>query len=320
MKILIAASVQGEGGYEEEQLAMLLEREYRAQGHTVDCFFLPYERNMLSLPDQMLAYQLFRIENCELLITVGYPAAMLKHPNKICYLMQTEPMMFEYWDSAYGVIANYQYSMLHYMLLDNERAAFSEAKRIFCCSSLLCSDLRERYGLDSTCLLYPQLLWAAAEDEILETEPYAVCESSLLPWQRWEELLNVERTYKIFLFVPNSNPIYLESVRRVVEKAGCGRQLQVLERRCTEGELQRSRFVIVPDYQARKITGLVRGALARRKPVAAWEDCGALSQLLPQSNLLPCEQSDRLTIPRLQPAADLPAWLDGAEFAKELLR
>lgn len=320
MKILIAASVQGDGGYEEEQLVMLLDRAYRAQGHTVDCFFLPYERNMLSLPDQMLAYQLFRIEGCELLITVGYLAAMLKHPNKICYLMQSEPMMFEYWDSAYGVIANYQYSMLYYMLLDNEKASFSEAKRIFCCSNLLCNDLRDRYGLDSTCLLYPELPWVAADDEVLETEPYAVCESSLLPWQRWEELLKIEKKYKIFLFVPNSNPIYLESARRVIEKSGCGQQIQVLERRCSKLELQRSQFVIVPDYQARKINGLARGAIAQHKPIVAWHDCGALGQLLPQSNLLSSEESDTLTIPRLQPAADLPAWLDSAEFAKELLR
>lgn len=320
MKILIAASIQGDGGYEEEQLVMLLDREYRAQGHTVDYFFLPYERNMLSLPDQMLAYRMFRIENCELLITVGYLAAMLKHPNKVCYLMQTEPMMFEYWDSAYGVIANHQYSMLHYMLQENEKVAFSEAKAIFCCSNLLCRDLQERYGLDSRYLLYPELPWGAEDEESLETESYAVCESSLLPWQRWEELLKFAKNHKIVLFVPNSNIIYLESVQRVLQKEKLDHQIRVVERRCTQAELQHSQFVIVPDYQARKISGLVRGAIEHRKPVVAMEDCGALSELLPAHHLISAQKSSMLTIKNLQPVTKRSEWLSGAEFAKELLK
>ena len=110
MKILVAGSIQGDGGYEEAALCGLIAAELRAAGHTVDHFMLPYERNMLALPEQLTAYSLLQINDCDQLITVGYPACVLNHPNKVCYLLQMEPMLAEYWDSQYGVLANRQYS------------------------------------------------------------------------------------------------------------------------------------------------------------------------------------------------------------------
>jgi len=102
MKILVAGSVQGDGSYEEETLCNRIKKELEELGYTTDVFLLPYGRNMLSLPEQILAYQLLQINSCELLITVGYPACMLRHHNKVCYLLQTEPMLYEYWDNAYA--------------------------------------------------------------------------------------------------------------------------------------------------------------------------------------------------------------------------
>ena len=83
MKILLAGSIQGDGSYEEADLCVLLKHELRDAGHMVDCFFLPYERNILSLPEQLLAYRMLDINSCDLLITVGYPACILRHQNKV---------------------------------------------------------------------------------------------------------------------------------------------------------------------------------------------------------------------------------------------
>lgn len=319
MKILIAASIPGDGGYEEEKLVMLLDREYRAQGHTVDYFFLPYERNMLSLLDQILAYQLFRIENCELLITVGYLAAMLKHPNKICYLMQTEPMMFEYWDSAYGVIANYQYGMIRNALICVEQDTWREAKKIFCASECLKKDLDERYSANAKTLLYPNLHFP--EQEVSkEQQPYAVCESYLLPWQRWEKLLPLAKHTKILLFVPNTNPIYLESAERIIRRDNMESRIVIQTRRCTAQELDGASYVITADYQARKITGLVRGAIEYQKPIAAFKDCGALFELLPKENLISIDNIDSFSPYKLRAVQHRSDFLSGLEFAKELLK
>ena len=41
MKILVAGSIQGDGGYEEAALCGLIAAELRAAGHTADHFMLP---------------------------------------------------------------------------------------------------------------------------------------------------------------------------------------------------------------------------------------------------------------------------------------
>ena len=85
MKILIAGSVIGSEGYEEWALVKALENELKKE-HEVDTFLLPFSRNFLTLPDQILAYRLLDVHSCDMLITVGYPACMLEHNNKISYL------------------------------------------------------------------------------------------------------------------------------------------------------------------------------------------------------------------------------------------
>ena len=69
MKILIAASIPANGGYEEEALANALYRQLHELGYEAD-YFLPYENDILSLPEQLLAYRLLKIGSCDELITI----------------------------------------------------------------------------------------------------------------------------------------------------------------------------------------------------------------------------------------------------------
>lgn len=322
MNILIAGSVQGDGSYEEAELCLLLERELRAAGHMVDRFLLPYERNILSLPEQILAYSLLEIHSCDLLITVGYPACVLRHPNKVCYLLQMEPMLAEYWDSPYGVLANLQYSNLLFSVQDSNRSALREAKSVFCCSQLLAEDIQKTYEIQCRILLYPALEDTGGNDA---EQVDVLCESSLLPWQRPElllELFSAPKTRekrRAKLFVPNAHLIYREQIERLIARNGLSDCVMLVERRATETDVRNAEAVFIPDFRSRRIPNIALEAISCGKPVLCMGDAGAVASLVPAKN-----QVEEAALPgilirmtALSAAADkLP---NADTFAKELI-
>lgn len=323
MRILIAGSVHGDGGYEEEALCGLIAKELKAQGQETDFFLLPYGRNMLSLPDQILAYQLMDASDCDLLVTIGYPACMLKHPNKICYLLQTEPMLFEYWDSAYGVLANRQYANIRAMALEAERGALNSAKKVMCGSDLLQQDLKGRLGIDASTLLYPLLCdTQCSKPAEPSRQPYWLCESTLLPWQRPNEILNLfdrvssGKEEMLRLFISNSDPIYVTELMRQISLRSWGDRVHVLHQRADMAAYQGSLGILHPEYNSRRISASAVAAMALGKPIVAYEDCGALRAYPNQVRIIPLNGKNE----QIPNAVGELATIDPCEFTKEVVR
>ncbi len=288
MRILIAGSVQGDGSYEEAEICRLLAEKLKKAGHTTDYFLLPYGRNMLSLPEQILAYQLMQVNDSDLLITVGYPACMLKHHNKICYLLQLEPMLAEYWDFKYGVLANYQYSKILETVMQANAQALGSAKKIFVDSQLLADDLRARYALTAKLLSYPTLE-PLPEVEQTKSRPYILCETNLLPWQRVELVLKLvaqETTACLKIFVPNADLVYKEYLQKLIDDRKLAERVEVIYRRAGLAEIAGADLVFVADYASRRIPNILGVAASLGVPVAAMQDCGAAAEFLPVHNLV----------------------------------
>lgn len=322
MRVLIAGSIQGDGSYEEEAICRCLCDSLRELGHTVDLFFLPYERNILSLPEQILAYQLLQIDEGDLLITVGYPACTLRHHNKVCYLLQTEPMLSDYWDSALGVLANYQYSQILFSVQKMEHQALHEARHVFCCSKRLSDEINRRYDLHSKPMLYPAIV-EAADTPVQDNEdqtPYVLCESALLPWQREDLLFLLAEQMQVRLFVPNAQPIYLETVQSRIKQCGLEERLVLTERRANRGELMRAEWIFIPDYHTGRISNTAVWGMSERKPLAAMEDCGALQEILPAENLLKKDELERLVLSERKFLDTVSPSMDWSAFAKEMLQ
>lgn len=291
MKILIAGSVQGDGGCEEEALCALLARELTALGHQTDSFLLPYGRNMLTVPEQLLAYRLLEIYDCEMLITVGYPACILQFPNKVCYLLQTEPMLSEYWDSAYGVLANTQYDNIQKTVQNALRMSLGGETRVLCCSEILRNDL-QKLGIAAKTLLYPALTFSEIEDRPEPEDSYWLCETSLLPWQRPEVVLELfsgllekDRSLSLRIFVPNADPIYRGYLAELIAAQDFSDRVQVLESSASKADYAGAAGVLCPDYESRRISNSAVTALELGKPLLAGSDCGALATYAPMVEL-----------------------------------
>lgn len=284
MRILIAGSVIGNEGYEEEMLVKVLEAQLKKE-HTVDTFLLPFSRNFLSLPDQILAYQLLDAKNCDMLITVGYPACMLEHSNKIVYLFDMAPHFWEYWDSEYGVLCNNQYLNIRDTICKIDDKILSAAKKVFCNSKLLTQDLNERLSIHPRTLYCPTLDFEVSD--FVDGEEYIMTETNLLPYQRPELLIKVAEKlnkYKLKVFVSNANTVYTETLEKWLKNNNLSEKVVVINQTAGNKDYENAAAYITCDYNMRRISNSLSKAIKHGLSVFYADDCGAGLELLDNYN------------------------------------
>lgn len=282
MKILIAGSVIGSEGYEEWALVKALENELKKE-HEVDTFLLPFSRNFLTLPDQILAYRLLDVHSCDMLITVGYPACMLEHNNKISYLFDIVPHYWEYWDSEFGILCNNQYLNIRDMIHKIDTEVLSSAKKIVCNSQILSEDLSARIGIKAETLYCPILDYENNNIEKLTGEKYIMSETNLLPFQRPElliQLMTKLKDIKLKVFIPDTDIVYKETFEKWILEDGLENKIKIIYSKASIEDYKNSLAYIVTDYKMRRISnGIIKG-MGNGIPIIYMEDCGGSAELL----------------------------------------
>lgn len=294
MRILIVGTIQGDNGYEEEYLIKNIEKYLISQGHTVDNFMLPFTRDMLALPDQIVAYQMVDTSSAEMLITIGFPACTVKHCNKIIYLLETFPMLHEYWESEYGVLPNAQYSRIYETINEIEGKVLKEAKKIVCNSEILRNDLNKRYAIESTVQFYPNV-FEKFDDYYIKDERYYICETSLLPYQRIELLLDTIKLLTVgkwYLYIPKTNPVYLETLEKQIEARQITDKITLCKGIISDNAIRNATACFATDYEVRKIPGVIIRCASLGTPVITCEDSGAITEFVSLNNCGIIEKSD----------------------------
>lgn len=277
MNVLVAASVNEYSCYEEEQLTKLVAEGLKKTENKVDYFLLPYKPEALSLLDQITAYRLIDTSEAELLITIGYPACFIKHPNKISYLLETAPMFHEYWDSEYGVLGNYQYSQILITLNEIEKKSFGEAKKIICSSSLLYEDIFARTGIQAETLHMPLLETKEICKELAEGD-YFVTETNLLQNSRYFELLEQLsdlQSNKLYMCVPNADPVYTHALEEQINRLKINNKLTIFYGQPSGEVLTGSLGYIHFPINSRRPDNVINRCMSLGVPLIMAEDCGA---------------------------------------------
>lgn len=281
MRILIAASIVGNGSYEEELLAKALEQEYTNMGHQVDRFLLPFSKDLLSLPEQILAYQFLNITNCDLLITIGYPACMLKFENKISYLFERVPMLYEYWDSEYGILSNTQYANIKYTIKEIENATFTGIRKVVCNSQILREDIEREYNISTSTLYTPILEKIEAKKEY--NRKFILCETTLVSYQRPELIIEAAKKmkkYEFRVFIPSADKVYYETMRKWIKQYQLEEQIYLIEGMATRADYNYALAYLLTDYNTRRIPNGVLKAIESKIPVLSYSDCGGAEEIL----------------------------------------
>ena len=229
MNILIAASINEYSSIEDKELTSALTTELKKLGHKIDWFFLPFKPDPITVLDQILYYQMLDMSAAELLITIGYPAFALQHPNKIIYLFETMPSLHEYWDTEYGILGNYQYSQILINLNEIEFKFLTSAKKVFYNSKLLFDDLAKRYDL--TGVLGGVLYLPKFENEIKNSANNRfITESCLLQNSRYIELLeNIKNidNLNLDIYVPEAHKMNYDSLKRLIVSFKLGERVSI---------------------------------------------------------------------------------------------
>lgn len=282
MKVLIAGSIIGNEGYEEELLVKAVENELKSMEHMVDTFLLPFSRNFLTAPDQILAYRLIDVHECELLITVGYPACLLGHSNKVSYLFETLPHYWEYWDTEYGILCNNQYANIRNTLNEIDKKILSSTKKIYCNSDLLVIDLKNRLNIIAEELYCPSL----NENKVIEQGKFSIItETTLLPYERPELIIELAKNLKNFnvgVFVLNSSIEYIELFENQIKQNKLNEKITIINQAIPKTVYTYSNAYFLSDINRRKISNGVIQALEHGLPVLYPSDSGA-SQILAEN-------------------------------------
>lgn len=282
MKILIAGSVNEYSSYEEEGIVKILAEELKRKGHTVDSFLLPYKPDPLTLPDQILAYSMLDVNTAELLITVGYPACVIEHPRKIIYLLETVPMLHEYWDTEYGVLGNRQYSDILITVNNIEQRCFNEAKRVFCASKILQNDLRSRHGLSASLLPFPVLPPKETAEVRDCKEKYFITESCLLQNSRYLEFLEILKNrpdIKVCWFIPNADKVYSESLNRTVNVLRLEEKVHIYMGSPSDSVIEKAEAYIHFPFESRRADNILKRCICKGIPIEAAADSGYGAEL-----------------------------------------
>ena len=208
MRVLIVGSCSPFSGREEIQCTTILTKALRNKGIDVDSFMLPFVNNPLLIPEQMMALRLLDVENsCDLLLAVGYPAFVLKHPRKRVLLFSLSSSLHEHFGTEYGVLSTPQYQRIRDAVHAAERKCLREAERVLSASSTLANHIQTLYHLPAESLILDSDINDAEQADGVEEGPWILCESTLEPPDRMDLLLSAathaKEQWQLMICVPN---------------------------------------------------------------------------------------------------------------------
>ena len=146
-----------------ELLTAELVNQLKSRGHTVDTVSIPFT----ALPKKQIIKQMaiwdavdlnnFSGRDVDLVICTKFPNYIVRHPNKVCWLIHQHRQAYELKGTAFGDFeTNEEDESLRKMILKVDNQSLRECKKIYTISDNVSSRLNEYNDLESE-VLYPPL-------------------------------------------------------------------------------------------------------------------------------------------------------------------
>lgn len=285
MRILLAGSASPFTGREELHWMQAISNGIKELGFQVDTFMLPIVQNPLLLTEQMMALRLLNVESsCDLLITVGYPAFVLKHSRKRVLLFSLASPIHEWFDGEYGVLATPQYQSIRQAVQNAEKKCLSGAERIVCGSNMLADKLKNEYSLNSTVFILDDVCADKNNVNLPEKEFWVVAESTLEPCDRVDMLLDAvafsSQDWKLNIFVPTASDVYYSALLQRMERLGIKERIVITPGSLPPAVLEKSPAHVTLRYLATRIPECAIRAIKSNTPTLTLSDCGALLEVI----------------------------------------
>jgi glycosyltransferase involved in cell wall biosynthesis len=209
-------------------------------GHEVDVLRLPFRLSTPGMPARMVGMRMFDVAGeGDRLITIRYPAHLLRHEHKVCWFIHHHRPMYDLWGTPHqdvrGDVEGRTYrSMLH----TADDVALREARRLFTNSEVVRDRVRRYNGLDPD-VLYPPV-W---QPERFRTDDYG--DFVLYPsrindhkrqWLAVEAMAHVTTPVRLVLAGQYDSPNYAAHLARRISDAGVTDRVEVIGRWVAEDD------------------------------------------------------------------------------------
>jgi len=287
MNILIASTVSAYDNREEKALVQEINSIVKEMGHNVDFFYLPYNNDLYSIPQQMLSLRLLTIGlETDILLTVGYPAFALKHPKKYAFLFSLSSQFHEYWNSEYGVMEEF-FTASRLLNIRNsvwhaEQIALREVKEVFCSTKMLQNIMQRDVDINSNLFSFsaPEKM---KDDDINADNSYILVESNLTPPHRIELILDAvskaNTKFRLCLFLPQCETKYRKALDARIERLMISERVEIHEGIASISTIGKARAVVCAGYTLSKIPSYLYHSADYGIPVIILQDGGGLTEL-----------------------------------------
>ena len=162
MRILVvntqAPFVQGGAEFHADNLVSAL----RSTGHEADLVKIPFTwSDPKRVLDQMLAVRLLDLTESyhrpiDLVIGMKFPAYLVRHPNKVLWILHQHKMAYEHWKEPSPADPNPTLrSQVRESIVRADNQFIPEARRIFANSATVANRLRQNNHIDAEALYHP---------------------------------------------------------------------------------------------------------------------------------------------------------------------
>lgn len=290
MKIIIATSVtpfvEGGATYIVDSLSEQLE----ARGHEVEILRFPLSEKYPELLEQLLAFRLMDLsQHGDRLITIRTPAHLLKHPRKFVWFIHHFRGAYDLWGTKYQGIPDTPEGVAYRdAIISADNVGLGEAAGLFCNSAVVRDRLKKFNGLTAE-VLYPPL----SDPERFysdATGDYLLYFARLTHHKRqWLAIESLQYTHSGVRLVIAGCPdpgeeLYVDDLRRLIEKHGLGKRVTLISRWVPEAEkvelFARCLGVIYFPFDEDSYGYPSLEAHAARKPLLATTDSGGTLELI----------------------------------------
>lgn len=285
MRIMVAAAASPFTGREEMHWAQAIVKGLSKKKIEVDLFMLPIVQDPLLLLEQMTALRLMDVENsCDLLLSIGYPAFILKHARKRVLLFSLASSLHECFDSEYGILSTPQYYRIRGAVINAEKKCLAEAEKITCASKSLAKKLKVDYNFTTSSLILDDCLLDVDQNQSLEKGLWITCESTLEPSDRIDLLLNAvansRENWKLNIFVPSASDVYRQALEHRINRMAINERVVVSDKTLTKAALKESCAYVALQYKTLRIPESALRSVKLRIPIITASDCGALLEII----------------------------------------
>lgn len=285
MRVMIAASVSPFCAREEMHWAQAIASNLRERKIEVDWFMLPIVHNPLLIPEQMTALRLLDIEDsCDLLLTIGFPAFILKHSNKRVLLFSLAPSLHEHFNTEFGILATSQYQRIRGAVHKAEKICLQEAKKVVCASKTMAAQLLADLNINAVSVIPGDRLEDKSLGKLPENGAWIVCESMLEPAERMDLLLDAvnysDQDWYLAIFVPSASDVYRRAIDNRIERLNLQGRVVINDVPLPTDDLKRSSAFIALNFASTRIPESALRAIKSSIPILTTSDCGALLEII----------------------------------------